>query len=129
MMTKGSKSGRNAEGDFFFLFPHYLVPGISAKCIIGAGKTFFGWIHPVIFQVTSPKKSFSGTNNAKILQKSPPPETCREQEKEIMEITMSREIRIVGKKLSEKRLTLKKPEAIYQIAGRISRKISFRFFA
>jgi hypothetical protein len=84
---------------------------------------------PGYLSSNSPKKSFSGTNNAKILQKSPEPETCREQEKEIMGITMFREIRIGGKILSEKRLTLKKTEAIYQTAGRISRKISFRFFA
>jgi hypothetical protein len=35
-----------------------------------------------------PKKSFSGTNNARILQKSPPPKTCWEQEKENLEIVM-----------------------------------------
>jgi len=56
-MTKGSKSGMRKE-IFFFLFPHYLVPGISAKCNIGAGKTFFGWIPPDLSQVTSQKKFF-----------------------------------------------------------------------
>jgi hypothetical protein len=101
MMTKGSKSGRNAEGDFLFPVPSLSGSGDFRKMHYWRRKNFF-WMDSLRYLSNNfPKKSFSGTNNAKILQKSPPPETCQEQEKEIMEIIMFLGIRIVGKILSE----------------------------
>jgi len=82
VLTRGSGAGRNAEENVPFSCSLMIwFRGFQQNALFVPEKLFW-MINFSLFQVASPKKSFSGTNNAKILQKPPPPKICQEQKKE-----------------------------------------------
>jgi hypothetical protein len=81
-----ARDRRDAERDFLFPVPSLYGSGDFRKMPLFVPEKLFWMIYPRFLSSNFPKKSFSGTNNAKILQKSPPPKTYREQEKENLEI-------------------------------------------